>query len=407
MLSSPDSADMDTDMEVDNPTLHSFRQQWRKEKGLPAVDEDDSRFRHVSEASSWTMQPQSSLASTAGTLRGTPDAPWPPDLDDYLPADDRMDTEPFETEQNPNLESTESTFIIATDFGTTFSSMAFTKRDTSQGEPRVIFNYPDDPRTNGKSSFEVPTESWYPDIANYREFMDETMMLPQDDEDGRNLLDEDDDDRDELLPYVHNEEHSDGQDDEYVGVDPKISVRETVECTEDASEMPTFLWGYETQDIKTQAMMRFPGVDRSQFKRISRSKLMLDHSNHTQKVRDHLRPILNQLKHRGIIKRDEDVIADYLSRLFMHAKAQLLQKGFTESDSVEHVLCVPNIWSSKACRTMQRAMETAIWRSGLGSLDNLFIVAEPEAAATYVLHNNINFRIKVKINSLPLVTCKR
>ena len=133
---------------------------------------------------------------------------------------------------------------------------------------------------------------------------------------------------------------------------------------------------------------------------------MLDDSELTQKVRDNLRPILNQLKRRGIIRKDEDVIADYLSRLFTHAKGELLKYGFSESDSIEHVLCVPNIWSSKACRTMQRAMETAIRRSGLGSLENLFIVAEPEAAATFVLHNNINFRIKVGIDSLLLVTSK-
>ncbi len=130
---------------------------------------------------------------------------------------------------------------------------------------------------------------------------------------------------------------------------------------------------------------------------------MLDDSPDTQKVRDKLRPILNQLKRSGIIKKDEDVIADYLSRLFLHTKEQLiLNHGFTDSDSVEHVLCVPNIWSSKACRTMQQAMEIAIRRSELGSLENLFIVAEPEAAATYVLHNNINFRIKVRLCSFFL-----
>jgi len=400
MLPSPDTTDMDTDMDVDNPSLQAFRQQWRKEKGLPSVDDDDSRLRQASEASSWTMQPQSSLASTAATIRGTPDGSWPPDFDDYLPPDDRMDTEPLETEQTANFGSSESKFVVATDFGTTFSSVAFTKRDLGNTEPQVIFNYPCDPMTNGKPSLEVPTESWYPDIANYRDFVDETIMTPLDEEDGGNILD-DDDDSDELLPYMRNEEHIDVQEDWHLGQDPDMPIRETVEYTENGKEPSNFLWGYETQDVETQAMMRFPGVNRNQFKRIARSKLMLDDSEKTQKVRDTLRPILKQLKSRKIIRKDEDVIADYLSRLFLHTKVELLKKGFSDSDSVEHVLCVPNVWSSKACRTMQRAMETAICRSGLGTLDNLFIVAEPEAAATFVLHNNINFRIKVTFNSLP------
>lgn len=406
MLPSPDTTDMDTDMDVDNPSLQAFRQKWRKEKGLPSVDDDDPRLRQASEASSWTMQPQSSLASTAATIRGTPDGSWPPDIDEFLPADDRMDTEPLENEQPTDFGSNESTFVVATDFGTTFSSVAFTKRDLCMAEPQIIFNYPGDPRTNGKPSFEVPTESWYPDIANYREFVDETIMTSPDEEDGGNILD-DDDDSDELLPYMRSEEHSDDQEDGHLGQDPEISVRETVEYMENGNEPLNFLWGYETQDVETQAMMRFPGVNRSQFKRIARSKLMLDDSEKTQKVRDKLRPILNQLKRRGIITKDEDVIADYLSRLFLHAKEELLKHGFSDSDSVEHVLCVPNVWSSRACRTMQRAMETAICRSGLGSLDNLFIVAEPEAAATFVLHNNINFRIKVRFNPLLPVSHKR
>jgi hypothetical protein len=43
---------------------------------------------------------------------------------------------------------------------------------------------------------------------------------------------------------------------------------------------------------------------------------------------------------------------------------------------------------------MQKAMEKAIRDSGLGSMENLFIVAEPEAAAAYVLdgHNDVNVR---------------
>jgi hypothetical protein len=381
-------------MDVDNPELEAFRQKWREEQGLPRAG-DNPRRREASEASSWTMQPMSSIASTSSTIRGTPDG-WAPDFDEYLPGDDRMDTDPPENERRSNFRSTEANLVIATDFGTTFSSVAITRRELGNEEPKVIVNYPADPRINGKQSSEVPTEICYPDIGRYRGLLDETIMAPANEDDVGDLFDDDDDD-DEQYSYIRNGDHNGERGERQHSEDHEIGIRETVESREKENHLTTFLWGYETQAVETQAMMRFPGVNPNQFRRVARFKLMLDDSLNTQRVRDDLRPILNQLKRRGVIRKDEDVIADYLSRLFLHTKEELiLNHGYTDSESVEHVLCVPNIWSSKACRTMQKAMEIAIRRSELGSLENLFIVAEPEAAATFVLHHNINFRIKVR-----------
>jgi hypothetical protein len=142
-------------MDVDNPELEAFRQQWRQEQGLPSTD-DNLRRREVSEASSWTMQAMSSIASTASTIRGTPDGSWPPDFDDYLPADDRMDTDPPENGRRSNFKPREADFVIATDFGTTFSSVAFTRRHVGKAQPEVVLNYPADPRDKRKAKLRSP-----------------------------------------------------------------------------------------------------------------------------------------------------------------------------------------------------------------------------------------------------------
>jgi hypothetical protein len=67
-------------------------------------------------------------------------------------------------------------------------------------------------------------------------------------------------------------------------------------------------------------------------------------------------------------------------------------KGYDFSDAcpVEFVLCVPPIWTLKASRIMQANIKRAIHESGFGSVENdsvnnLFIVSEPEAAAAHVL----------------------
>jgi hypothetical protein len=59
---------------------------------------------------------------------------------------------------------------------------------------------------------------------------------------------------------------------------------------------------------------------------------------------------------------------------------------------LETILCVPAIWSQKACRDMQTAMAIAMGQAGFpgvdvedNNIDNLFIVSEPEAAAAFVL----------------------
>lgn len=87
-----------------------------------------------------------------------------------------------------------------------------------------------------------------------------------------------------------------------------------------------------------------------------------------------------------------DVIADYLTQVFLHTKHQLkILHDYTETWPVQFVLTVPVIWSGQSSRILQKCMERAIRASGFGKLnkheciDNLIIILEPEAAVTYFM----------------------
>lgn len=63
---------------------------------------------------------------------------------------------------------------------------------------------------------------------------------------------------------------------------------------------------------------------------------------------------------------------------------------FEDDFTIGYTLTVPTIWSPGASRVLQSAMEDGIQMSGLGrlshsSIDNLFIISELEAAATWLV----------------------
>jgi hypothetical protein len=260
--------------------------------------------------------------------------------------------------------------IIATDFGTTFSSVAYARRGEGLlPDVKIIDSYPNEPShyTNGHPSLQVPTESWYPNEPTLEEASRSPTPIqdyfPQRVSNG-NLYDAESDDGRDIYdgPY-------DKPDEEYA-VHPRSPP----------PKLRSFVWGYGIQTEINEDM------DHGKFNRIARSKLWLDKSHHTASIRNELDPILRRLKRRKIIKENEDVIADYLARLFMHTKAQLKEEGvISEVTPIEHVLTVPAIWTADACRKMQKAMATAIEQAKFGAVENLFLVSEPEAAATYVL----------------------
>ncbi|KAH8816829.1 Hsp70 family protein-like protein [Xylogone sp. PMI_703] len=275
-----------------------------------------------------------------------------------------------------NDEHAQTRFIVATDFGTTFSSVAFTKiQGDKASEIMSIVNWPHDPTISGVKSLQVPSESWYY-AGDYNDAYEEDSMDTESSDVSDayaplHFLYDDDDDDDGLGFSLPNNQTTRGT--EEPG-DP--SQQGGIPLSQESS-----IWGY---GIQTRQLS--PANERAEFVPISMSKLLLDKSEHTQSFRHGLLMPLKRLKQAGIIRKDEDVISSYLSHLFRHTKEQLTSLyGLNDSCIVEHVLCVPNAWSPEALRIMQECIQAAIQASELGSMDNLFIVSEPEAAAMFVL----------------------
>ncbi|KAE8452609.1 hypothetical protein EG329_013868 [Mollisiaceae sp. DMI_Dod_QoI] len=278
------------------------------------------------------------------------------------PTDDEMQVDPID------ISVTKPRYIIATDFGTTFSAVAFIRRAAGQpSKPQIISNYNDDPITlTGHPNVQVATESWY--IEDCPNIVQTSMSGQLKGEESEDIYD----DRDSEHDLTLGEESSVSED------DMDLDIEEPID------EPSAFFWGYEIQSLIS------PDMDRKKYNCIARSKLLLDKSERTQSVRDQLKPILERLKNgknkgKRIIQRDEDVIADYLTQLFRHTKKELEKIGIPGDSEFEHVLCVPAIWDADACREMQNSVAVAIQATGLGSMDDFFLVSEPEAAAAFVL----------------------
>lgn len=147
-----------------------------------------------------------------------------------------------------------------------------------------------------------------------------------------------------------------------------------------------FRWGFFVPEH-----FNLPDADRSSFQRITRSKLLLDKTDYTRELREQLQATAENLAELGIINDSMDLIVDFLSHLLAHTKAQLISLHmFNDNDSVEWVLCVPVVWRRRAVRKMQDALIEASRRSLFGrtisnSVENLYIVSKPEAAAAHVL----------------------
>ena len=331
--------------------------------------------REMSEASAATLQHKPQSRESTATMRGVSEIPNPQGH-----SVDAMDIDIPEARETSSANAKKPTVIVATDFGTTFSSVAFALcEDGRRPRVKMVANYPDDPRAlQGRPSLEVPTESWYPDSRQLAE-LDAEMDMKFNNEEDVDLYGTSDQEREDN--QLEDDPLEDGD------TDSRPPDRKSRD----------FVWGYGIQKLTT------PDMDAKQFDRIARSKLILDTSDHTQQVRNELRPVMNRLKRRKIIDQEVDVIADYLTRLFIHSKRQI-QDALEISDStpVEHVLCVPIVWSSAALRKMQKAMKDAIERSGLGTMENLFLVSEPEAAAAYVLGQSDEVNVSIP---LPIETC--
>ena len=276
--------------------------------------------------------------------------------------------------------STESSkrIIIAIDLGTTFSNVSYVciPSDASDAvrsaigpdDVECIDCYPDIPFVFGPAQTtqrcdEVPTEIWYSKASS------------SDLEPGE--------------PQSPNGASPD-VDDDSAAEQERACLEPTHQKKRKKGPVPrNIAWGYGVQ-----TMMRYRDSPAKEDAKISKFKLMLDSEDRdiTRDIRTQVNQICSILKQEKVIVDKTQLFSDYLTNLLSHARTRLeATRSLSADTELDFVICVPNIWSEKARRTMHNVTATAIKSSGLGSLidshtiDNLFIVSEPEAAATFAL----------------------
>lgn len=284
-------------------------------------------------------------------------------------------------------------FVIGLDYGTTFTSVSYTSHPVGQPNPHIlpndvktIKNWPGD--GNGGVREQVPTEVWY-GMKPFGRVLDSALDT-DDDEDNASSESEVPQSRTSRAPPEPPQQTEDARHDK----------QDTINISG-----PDFLWGYEVLNH-----FYYSSSKRSKLRRVERPKLMLVGTElmlvgteHTESDRERLGPRLDHLIHFAFIrkyerdqtigKRDvEDAILDFLTKVLEHTKLQLIElENFTDDCLVHFALTVPSIWSHESSRIMQSSLEKAMKATDFGtlsvggSIDDLFIVSEPEAGATYVM----------------------
>ncbi|KAK7952893.1 hypothetical protein PG988_013587 [Apiospora saccharicola] len=248
--------------------------------------------------------------------------------------------------------------IIAIDFGTTYSCVSYAAIQKGEQPEYLtrdriesIENYPND------QDPDAATKEGLPDMTDGDESREEVPSPG--DEDG---------------------------DIDMAEVDEKTVQQYMEELLLDNSD--TLNWGYGVHESQSLPKVHSDPSN----KPLARFKLLLDTSPMTEEVRHSLKDTVESLQKRKIIKKPLQLIADFLTCLLRHTKEELADQGYDDSWPLEIVLCVPAIWTQKACRDMQSALAVAMEKTNFkgvdiqnNSIENLFIVSEPEAAAAYVL----------------------
>ncbi|GKU06026.1 hsp70 protein [Fusarium langsethiae] len=269
--------------------------------------------------------------------------------------------------------------IIAIDFGTTYSAVSYVA--IPEGCPselvditsiQSIRNFPENqtffPRD--EMDAEVPTEVIYPLNRHFRD-QDPLLSQGQDSNGG-----------------VGDESFS-----STCGIDlgnggPRDADGDIFMPAQDSDQ---FLWGYQVHQAWSLPATHY----NTRNEPLARFKLLLDNTPQTANIRAKLNITLNTLKRKRVVQKPLHVIADFLTQLLQHTQRQLQYEGLDNSYQREIVLCVPAIWTQKACRDMQSCLTEAMRRANFpgvdlqnNSIENLFIVSEPEAAAAHIIRTS-------------------
>jgi hypothetical protein len=287
-------------------------------------------------------------------------------------------------------------FVVGIDYGTTFTSISYYAVDgpgpessARASDVKTVKEWPDAPHELYE---QVPTETWYSPIPMNREPLDasEQFDAPRMRPTGTHDVEQE-----------YNDEEQNEAEISGLGPVPNPAANEEARATPDFDmrQSREFFWGYSVSVGRYEKC-----VARDSILLVQRPKLMLLGTTYTEGDRRTLRNQITHLINHGIIrkygKRAEpdvrdvrDVITDFLVKVFEHTKTYLTrQEGYTKSCPVEFVVTVPTIWTQEASRILQFCVEAAIQATEFGrlkngSVNNLFIVPEPEAGLTWLLQN--------------------
>lgn len=278
----------------------------------------------------------------------------------------------------------EDRLIIAIDFGTTFSSVAYTvlpkgvpPERMNVGRVRCIGNYPGYEPPLGVQHIrqDVPTELWYDD-SRIKPQRDRYFRRPNED---RRSVSEDEE------SSSSNDDISEGEQSQFEE-DNGLEAIESNRVTNAQKAPATQYWGFGVQQ-----KLSMTDIPRDEARPLTRFKLNLDQTQETEDLRAETRTILKTLMKKRIINSTADIYSDYLSHLLKHTKEQLLaSKELHQNMLIQFVLCVPAKWPMNACRIMQTALEQAVKEVGFNeqansSVHDMFMISEPEAAAECIL----------------------
>ncbi|KAL9071920.1 MAG: hypothetical protein Q9157_005286 [Trypethelium eluteriae] len=302
--------------------------------------------------------------------------------------------------QQQHPEPSSPRFIVAIDFGTTYSTVAYVKvepgtdkSDLGCNDIRCITNYPSaagstDAKENTRNN-NVPTELLYFKTSS--------------------PIDSEASDSDSTSSENGVEQDSESP----IGPLPTRPERRSRKRPRRAGQQTWTRqghveWGYQVHRIqKNPHEIRSKEIEIVRLIKLSLGDEQADEADDANKqsgepggvptkrlrdVQQELREQVSRLQDRKAIKCLNDILTDYLVRLLSHAKTILRKnEGLTDDTQIEYVLCVPVSWSQVASLTMHNVMAEAVRVSGLGTLlgdaiiADLFIVSEPEAAAQFVL----------------------
>jgi molecular chaperone DnaK (HSP70) len=310
-------------------------------------------------------------------------------VDDDVDMAQSPQDEPHPSIEQDSAQPRSPEFVIAIDFGTTFSSVAFVRLESNARADLItpeaikcIDHFPDVPGLSAdvaKSYQTVPTELL---CYTQKGKKDHSDIVSSDSDSKRSLE----------LDWESSSSGDSDQEREQHTTSP--SVRN------DRTRDSIWGWGVHTRLEKSESIPQ-------ELIHLTNFKLQLDAGNSARDLRSKSARDLTALKPAKVV----DIISEYLGQLLKHTKARLTEfHGLRYDSSVEFVLCVPTSWSDRACRIMQDALTMAIKTSQLvmlkqGMIEDLFIVAESEAAAIYAMEDRKSLSKMTTGDSFLLLDC--